>query len=335
MLFGGLSVLEKKKGVLSFPSVLTLEITNFCNLHCPLCPTGSKSLTRRKEMMSFENFKRIIDQCVGKTKLVILYNFGEPFLHKDVFRMIKYIKMHGLKVQISTNASFSTSVDWGDKVVHSGLDTIIFSLDGLDQKTLEQYRVGVSFEKVLLSLRKLIKAKKRLHSSHPEIIAQFLIMRHNEHQRLAMKDFMKKEGVDYFVEKSISVPFRTFSEFKVLSKQFLPQNILFNYYASFPEYFSLHDTLKNDCPHIKKTMYINADGSVIACCHDNGEVNDSSHPFYLGNAFKDSLRNIWLGKKAHNFRKQLFHNQSSFSLCLRCPFSRESSAKNTSVSFSH
>lgn len=50
---------------LGLPHQLLLEITNLCNLHCQLCPTGNGSLRRNKTMMAFGNFKKIIDEIAG------------------------------------------------------------------------------------------------------------------------------------------------------------------------------------------------------------------------------------------------------------------------------
>src|SRR3990167_11371438 len=64
--------------VLDYPSTIMIEPTNFCNLRCPACPTGSGKMNRTKRNMSYDEFKKIIDQCRHHAKDVILLNFGEP-----------------------------------------------------------------------------------------------------------------------------------------------------------------------------------------------------------------------------------------------------------------
>ena len=44
------------------PDVVELEITNACNLHCPMC--GSRYMKRKWGFMSFTFYKKIVDQLV-------------------------------------------------------------------------------------------------------------------------------------------------------------------------------------------------------------------------------------------------------------------------------
>jgi len=56
------------------PAKITIESGNICNLRCPLCPTGQKDVSAGKGLLSFTDFKRIIDE-IGKDLLLIsVYN---------------------------------------------------------------------------------------------------------------------------------------------------------------------------------------------------------------------------------------------------------------------
>ena len=44
------------------PLHMQFELANYCNLRCPVCPTGSKSLNRPPVSMDAELFERIMDQ---------------------------------------------------------------------------------------------------------------------------------------------------------------------------------------------------------------------------------------------------------------------------------
>ncbi len=53
---------ESQKLVLkSMPYQIDIEPTNICNLRCPLCSTGADAQTRKKTILTFENFKKLID----------------------------------------------------------------------------------------------------------------------------------------------------------------------------------------------------------------------------------------------------------------------------------
>lgn len=118
----------KNKTSLGMPSNLLIEPTNICNLKCPGCPTGCGILKRPKGYMALDNFKKIIDDCEGNLERAMLWNYGEPFLNKDLFKMIKSARSKNIKVVTSTNAHFLPGKI--DELVDSGINKVIVSLDG-------------------------------------------------------------------------------------------------------------------------------------------------------------------------------------------------------------
>ena len=74
--------------VFGLPESIFIEPTNTCNLKCPLCPTGSGKMKRRKGFLSFENFKKIIDEIGDYIYYLTLTNYGEPFLNKNILKII-------------------------------------------------------------------------------------------------------------------------------------------------------------------------------------------------------------------------------------------------------
>ena len=69
---------------------LIIEPTNTCNLRCTFCFV-TDGMTRDGGFMDFDLFKKIIDDCTDLEHLC-MHNWGEPLLHKDIFRMIEYAK---------------------------------------------------------------------------------------------------------------------------------------------------------------------------------------------------------------------------------------------------
>ena len=67
---------QKKIKLKSFPRLYYIDIGNFCNLKCPLCPTGTNSNKRRRQFMNFESYKKIFDKIKKYPLYVSLYNWG-------------------------------------------------------------------------------------------------------------------------------------------------------------------------------------------------------------------------------------------------------------------
>lgn len=65
---------------------LYINITNKCNVECPFCCMYSS--TRNNRFMSFDTFKRIVDETEGSFELQL--EGGEPLLHKNLFLFLEY-----------------------------------------------------------------------------------------------------------------------------------------------------------------------------------------------------------------------------------------------------
>ncbi|MFA6923541.1 MAG: hypothetical protein WC223_04730 [Bacteroidales bacterium] len=85
-----ISSVFKKSVNIGFPISITIEPTNYCNLKCSECPSGSGLLTREKGYIDFNLYKKIIDEIYKKTIYLTLYFQGEPYLHPRFFELIKY-----------------------------------------------------------------------------------------------------------------------------------------------------------------------------------------------------------------------------------------------------
>ena len=131
-----LNILQETLGRLfyilpSMPSQAQIEITNKCNLDCNMCPR--ESLGVEFKHMQLDLFKKIINRLNG-VSLITLTGWGEPFMHPNIFDMIKICKGKGFQVQLTTNGVFPRGSIL-KKIINSGLDSISFSIDSLNGKS--------------------------------------------------------------------------------------------------------------------------------------------------------------------------------------------------------
>jgi len=144
--------MEKKK-----ITSLIIEPTNTCNLRCTFCFV-TEGMTREGGFMDFDLFKKIIDDCPDLEHLC-MHNWGEPLLHKDIFKMIEYAKNKGVNyVVMNTNGTLFTD-KMIDRIVDSKLDIIRFSIDG-SAETFKRIR-GVELQNIEQNINKLKKVKEK------------------------------------------------------------------------------------------------------------------------------------------------------------------------------
>ena len=82
-----LSYLLRSPAVPHLPSRMIIDPINKCNLQCPFCYTGAREPGATKSEMSYECFEHIIG-LNPRVNSIDLYNWGEPLLNRDIFRML-------------------------------------------------------------------------------------------------------------------------------------------------------------------------------------------------------------------------------------------------------
>ena len=270
--------LVKLEKVWGMPYKYTIDPLNICNLRCPLCPTGLGILKRDKGKMPLANFKQLIDEIAPYAYYVELYNWGEPFLHPQIFEMIHYASTKRISVRLSSNFNYF-SEKMAVEAIKSGLDAIIVSLDGATQETYEKYRRKGNLTKVLENIRMLVKEKKRANSSLPFITLRMLVNRYNESEIEAMRELAHDLGVDAFTIGTLFID--TTNRDQV--NEWLPKNESLSFYSYSSE------ELQNvwSCSDLWESMAINWDGGLAPCCW----LHDEEHDF--GNVFEHSIKEIW------------------------------------------
>lgn len=165
---------NSKAAMSGLPFSMSIEPTTSCNLRCPECPSGLRDFTRPTGMLDTALFKKTIDQVQEHLVYLLLYFQGEPYLHQQFFELVAYASGKGIYTSTSTNAHFLGEEN-AKKTVESKLDRLIISIDGTTQDTYEQYRVGGSLEKVITGTERLVYWKKKLKSSTPHLVFQYLV----------------------------------------------------------------------------------------------------------------------------------------------------------------
>jgi len=246
---------------------LIIEPTNTCNLRCTFCFV-TEGMTREGGFMKFDLFKKIIDDSPDLEHLC-MHNWGEPLLHKDIFRMIEYAKNKGVNyVVMNTNGTLLTN-KMIDQIVDSKLDIIRFSIDG-SAETFKRVR-GVELQNIEQNINKLKKVKEK---RRPKL----------------------KMGVVFTVEEDTegdAEDYITHWEKIVDHVRLQPKLITSPRTEVCPEPFG-KDYGK---------LVVLWDGRVIPCCVDyNANLT-------IGSVQNDTIQNLWKNEKMDLLRKQHLNGQ--------------------------
>ena len=246
---------------------LIIEPTNTCNLRCTFCFV-TEGMTREGGFMEFDLFKKIIDDSPDLEHLC-MHNWGEPLLHKDIFKMIEYAKNKGVNyVVMNTNGTLLTD-KMIDQIVDSKLDIIRFSIDG-SAETFKRVR-GVELKKIEQNINKLKNVKE---IRRPEL----------------------KMGVVFTIEEDTEgdvEDYITHWEKIVDHVRLQPKLITSPRTEICPEPFG-KDYGK---------LVVLWDGRVIPCCVDyNANLT-------VGSVQNDTIQNLWKNEKMDLLRKQHLNGQ--------------------------
>lgn len=290
----------------SVPYSIAIEPTTSCNLRCPECPSGLRSFTRPTGMLNLPMFSKIIDELYKEISYLIFYFQGEPYLNTSFLEMVKYASAKGIYTATSTNAHYLTDEN-ARKTVESGLDRLIISIDGTTQEVYEQYRIGGSLDKVLEGTKNILLWKKKLNSSTPHVIFQFLVVKPNQHQLKEVKKIAKELGVG-------EVRFKTAQIYDYENGSPLIPDIdkYARYKKNADNTYSIKNSLLNHCWKMWHSCVITWDGKIVPCCFDK-----DAH-LVMGELQTHSFKEIWNSAPYIQFRKSLLKSRSEIEMCKNC-----------------
>jgi MoaA/NifB/PqqE/SkfB family radical SAM enzyme len=204
------------------PGIIVIDVTNLCNLRCPVCPV-TVAMNRTRGMMSLQTFKMIVDDLARhRAKPAIYFNFsGEPTLNPELPELVAYAARHGHETFISTNA---TKLDRGlaERLIEAGLSRINLCLDGFTAEAQESYRIRSNFEQVKANIEGFAEARRRLGKPQPELVLQTLLTSKSETQADDMVAWAARIGLDQVRFKTFSLGSYTDAETRARFAHFLP-----------------------------------------------------------------------------------------------------------------
>jgi radical SAM protein with 4Fe4S-binding SPASM domain len=317
------SINMRSKSTWGWPTHIQVEPATLCNLKCALCPV-TEGMDRPTGLMDFDLFKGLIDDVGEYVFLIFMWDWGEPFVNPAIYKMISYAKQRGIKVASSTNAHVFAREENADRLIRSGIDTIIIAMDGITQESYERYRQSGDLATVLEGIRNLVRHKRILNSETPLINLRFLVMKHNEHEVPELKQLAKSLGVDVLSLKTVN-PYASDTYFVHRAERaedydaFIPTDPSYRRFRYVGEGDNRRRVRREPpCRSLWNTPTIHWNGIVSPCTYDYNEM------YVLGDLKRDTLQHIWRRHTPYRkIRRQFRSDWRKIQLCRNCSFAYE------------
>jgi len=143
-------------------SVLTVDLTNRCNMMCDPCFMDANQVGYVHEL-KWEEIKQILDDSLGikpRRQLSVQFSGGEPTLSPYFFEAVRYARDIGyFCVQCASNGiAFAEDPDFALRAKEAGLRLCYLQFDGVTNEANSHRKVGNLFDVKLRAIENLAAA---------------------------------------------------------------------------------------------------------------------------------------------------------------------------------
>jgi SynChlorMet cassette radical SAM/SPASM protein ScmF len=284
-------------------NTLYFYLTEGCNLACRHCWIAPKFQSGETVYPSlpFEMLQDIVHQARPLGLSAAKLTGGEPLLHPDILRILRFLREEKLSVTIETNGLLCTP-ELAREIALCPGRFVSVSLDGADAETNEWVRgVQGSFEAAVRGIRNLVEA-----GIHPQII--MTVMQRNRHQvedivRLAESlgassvkynvmmpcargEEMHKRGEALTMEELVELGRRVENEISTRTRL----RLIFHHPAAFRPLGKMYGQEGDGCSRcgIFGILGVLSDGSYALC-----GIGEQVPELVFGHASRDKLADVW------------------------------------------
>ncbi len=180
------------------PSAAVVQIipTDYCNLRCPMCNQWGETGyffegIRTAQHMGGENLVKLIRSLSARESLISIHG-GEPFVYKQIEKLLDLLSEQPFDVIISTNGTLlSRYLEQVNKIKNLGL---LLSIDG-DLETHDKIRGHGRFKQINDGLVALFELRRRTGGPLPLVILNFVVCEWNTNEIEKVYDVARQWGV--------------------------------------------------------------------------------------------------------------------------------------------
>lgn len=263
-----------------------VEISDYCNLDCRFCTNGKNT-----RIMSFDDFKLVVDKIKGYTSEICLHVLGEPLVHKDILKILNYAKDY-FNIMITTNGNLLNKFKTKEFIVFKKMNISLNSTYNLSYEETIKYLDNVfDFINYAKSINEDITFNLRMWAENSLYV--------DSHNKIIYDYLSKNFNIDSFINNT-----------RLEKRVILTHDTTF----SWPNINDPINTLEGTCKGGKTHIAILADGRVSICCLD---ASASSN---LGNIFNSNLDDILNSETFKNTILGFNQNKMYLDICKRCKY---------------
>ena len=151
--------------------------------------------------LDFATYRKVIDSLSPGLAYMEFHLGGENYMHRQAHEMVRYCRDRNPKCFIlsSTNGHFFQTEQKVQELLDSGIDALIFSVDGARAESYARYRVNGRFDRVLDAMRRVARMRREQGRERPLIIWRYILLEWNdskEEMDLARR-LSKEVGADH------------------------------------------------------------------------------------------------------------------------------------------
>ena len=302
---------------LKTPFSVHIDVCSYCNFKCSFCfqadTLGKKEKDFPHGMMKMDLFKKTVDDLKDfpdRIKKIKIGNHGEPTMHPDLPKHIKYARDSNVAdiIEVFTNGS-KLNPKLNRELVDAGLQRINISLEGLSsERYLKVAKAKINWDEFLTNIKDLYDYSRKngdlviyvkVVNNASELNGQTVFSLSEDEKKYFYKTFGNIAD-EVYIEKIVPQWAETQED---------KQNEL--------EYTGMYDQktvkYKKVCPFIFMYLHINHDGIVSPC------TLDWPREVAIGDASKNTASEIWNGKKLKDLQiAQLKGERDQIKFCKDC-----------------
>lgn len=333
------SNLESKGDLFSTPWTVSWQIDSNCNLRCKHCFfSESQHLFDNKNDLSSKKALELTDALINDLHIVtITLTGGEPLLRKDLFEILRRLKMKNICICLHTNGTLITleiAKELG-QILNPKVDLVQVSLDGASDEVHNQTRGQGIFKKASDGIKLLVECGLSVNINCTVLSTNLLEIPnlYNLCCELNVKKFSLNKFIPCNENQKNLVPdlnilFKAIAE--IIDKSEKEESSVFFELSAIKLFdlvghkelrdkidtYILSNKINRDCGknvlcHSHNAIFISPDGKVYLCFPSKEDGTE------LGDFKKESLLDIWRKRKNHIFFKERCSDKM---LCKKCKY---------------